>query len=255
MSKMFDHVVAEVLGLQVRLMACQARLAENTDSEALHDLRTTVRRLRSLLRPLRGLPGVDHLENAAKAIGDMTTPLRDREVLAEQLFQLDMGAAAQRRLAGEGEVFASVAASPQMYKLLAVLDAFPGFLRAIERQRLVPDLGKRIEKRLDKQWKKIVEAVHEPDHDRHRLRLLIKRARYGAEAYPKLSRIGKAMRSELKNAQDDLGHWHDLLQWLTQAEKQADLAPLVAQWQEQRLEAERKADKTVARLLKHIDER
>lgn len=44
MSKMFDHVVAEVLSLQVRLMACQARLAENTDSEALHDLRTTVRR-------------------------------------------------------------------------------------------------------------------------------------------------------------------------------------------------------------------
>lgn len=255
MSKMFDHVVAEILGLQVRLMACQARLAQNTDSEALHDLRTTVRRLRSLLRPLRGLPGVDQLEGAAKAIGDLTTPLRDREVLAEQLIELNMGDAAQRRLAGEGVIFASVAASTQMHKLLSIIDAFPGFLRAIEQQGLVPDLGKRIEKRLNKQWKKIVEAMHDPAHDRHRLRLLIKRSRYGAEAYPKLSRIGKSMRGELKNAQDDLGHWHDLLQWLTQAEKQADLAPLVSQWRAQLVQAERKADKTLARLLKHIDER
>jgi len=255
MSKMFDHVVAEVLSLQVRLMACQARLAENTDSEALHDLRTTVRRLRSLLRPLRGLPGVDQLESAAKAIGDLTTPLRDREVLAEQLFERQLSEAAHRRLAGEGVVFASVAASTQMHKLLAVIDAFPNFLRAIQHQQLVPDLGKRIEKRLNKQWKKIVEAVHDPAHDRHRLRLLIKRARYGAEAYPQLSRIRASMRDELKRAQDDLGHWHDLLQWLAQAEKQADLAPLVADWQQQLEQAERRSDKTLARLLKHIDER
>lgn len=255
MSKMFDHVVAEVLGLQVRLMACQARLAQNTDSEALHDLRTTVRRLRSLLRPLRGLPGVDQLESAAKAIGDLTTPLRDREVLAEQLFDRKLDEAAQRRLAGEGVIFASVASSTQMHKLLAVIDAFPGFLRAIQQQELVPDLGKRIEKRLNKQWKKIVEAVHDPAHDRHRLRLLIKRARYGAEAYPQLSGIKASMRAELKRAQDDLGHWHDLLQWLTQAEKQADLAPLVADWQQQLVEAEQQSDKTLAKLLKHIDKR
>ncbi|MDR0281552.1 MAG: CHAD domain-containing protein [Paucimonas sp.] len=255
MSKMFDHVVAEVLGLQVRLMACQARLAQNTDSEALHDLRTTVRRLRSLLRPLRGLPGVDQLESAAKAIGDLTTPLRDREVLAEQLFERQLEEAAQRRLAGEGVIFASVASSTQMHKLLAVIDGFPGFLRAIQQQELVPDLGKHIEKRLNKQWKKIVEAVHDPAHDRHRLRLLIKRARYGAEAYPQLSGIKASMRDELKRAQDDLGHWHDLLQWLTQAEKQADLAPLVADWQQQLVEAERKSDKTLAKLLKHIDKR
>lgn len=255
MSKMFDHVVAEVLALQVGLMACQARLAANTDSEALHDLRTTVRRLRSLLRPLRGLPGVDQLEGAAKAIGDLTTPLRDREVLAGQLFERHLDDAARRRLAGEGVVFASVASSTVLEKLLAVIDAFPRFLRAIEQQKLVPDLGRHIEKRLDKQWKKIVEAVHDPAHDRHRLRLLIKRARYGAEAYPQLSRIKGSMRAELKRAQDDLGHWHDLLQWLAQAEKQADLAPLVNDWKQQLVEAERKSDKTLARLLKHIDKR
>ncbi|MNF39014.1 CHAD domain protein [compost metagenome] len=78
MSAMVDHVVAQLLGLQVRLLACQARLVAHTDSEALHDLRTSNRRLRSLLRPLRGLPGIEQLDAAAKAVGDLTTPLRDK---------------------------------------------------------------------------------------------------------------------------------------------------------------------------------
>ncbi|WP_139340904.1 CHAD domain-containing protein, partial [Pseudomonas sp. KK4] len=84
---MIDRLVAHVLGLEVRLLACQARLSERTDPEALHDLRTTVRRLRSLLRPLRGLPGVEQLEVAASEVGDLTTPLRDREVLAAYLLE------------------------------------------------------------------------------------------------------------------------------------------------------------------------
>lgn len=255
MSQMFDHVVAQVLAIQVRLLACQARLAQNTDSEALHDLRTTVRRLRSLLRPLRGLPGVDTLEGAAKAIGDMTTPLRDREVLAAELVARQMPEAAHRRLAGEGVTFAAVAGSTQLNKLLAVIDAFPAFMRAVQQQGLAPNLRKRIDKRLDKQWKKIVEAMHDPAHDRHRLRLLIKRSRYGADAYPQLGRLKRAMQKSLKRAQDDLGHWHDLQVWLAQADKQPDLAPCVNPWKAELIEAEAKADKTLARLLVHIDER
>ena len=47
MSALVDRLVAQVLGLHVRLLACQARLSASTDAEALHDLRTTVRRLRS----------------------------------------------------------------------------------------------------------------------------------------------------------------------------------------------------------------
>ena len=89
MSALVDRLVAQVLGLEVRLLACQARLSARTDPEALHDLRTTVRRLRSLLRPLRGLPGVEQLEAAASGVGDLTTPLRDREVLAAYLLQHD----------------------------------------------------------------------------------------------------------------------------------------------------------------------
>lgn len=103
MSAMLDHVVAQVLTLQVRLLACRERLAADVDSEALHDLRTTTRRLRSLLRPLRGLPAVDQLEDAARALGALTTPLRDREVLAAELRERGQQDAAERRLRGRAQ--------------------------------------------------------------------------------------------------------------------------------------------------------
>lgn len=106
---MIDRLVARILGLEVRLLACQARLNAHTDSEALHDLRTTVRRLRSLLRPLRGLPGVEQLETAASAVGTLTTPLRDREVLAAYLEEHGNTDAAQRRRLQMADAYPAVA--------------------------------------------------------------------------------------------------------------------------------------------------
>lgn len=255
MAAMLDAVIAEVLGLQVRLLACQARLQANTDSEALHDLRIAVRRLRSVLRPLRGLPGVEQLEGAASALGQLTTPLRDREVLAAQLLKQQQHAAAERRLAGARETFAAVAASPQLTRLLAIIDALPAFLRAAQRQQLIGPLRKRIDKRLGKQWAQLVKAIHDPAHDRHRLRLLIKRVRYGAEAYPQLQSADATLQKWLKRAQSDLGTWHDLLQWLLQAEQHADLQPCTAHWNAQLVRAQARADVTLARLLKAIDRR
>ena len=182
MSALVDQLVAQVIGLEVGLLSCQARLAAVTDDEALHDLRTTVRRLRSLLRPLRGLPGVEQLEMAASTVGQLTTPLRDREVLAAYLHQHGHHEAANRRLRLQPEAYRQVAKSPELAHLLLILDAFPRFIRASEHQKLLKGLRPRIEKRLAKQWQKLGEALKDPDHDRHRLRLLIKRVRYAAEA-------------------------------------------------------------------------
>jgi len=248
MSAMLDHVIAQVLALQVRLLACQARLAADTDSEALHDLRIATRRLRSLLRPLRQLPGVEQLEGAAKALGNLTTPLRDREVLAAQLLECGLLEAAQTRLAHRRKTFASVADSAELGRLLAIVDAFPIFLRAAQREGLTCRLHKRIDKRLEKQWKQLRKALPDPAHDRHRLRLLIKRVRYAAEAYPQLEHAGRPLQRALKRAQSDLGDWHDLLQWLLQAEQQPDLAPCVESWQVQLRGAELRADVTLERL-------
>ena len=255
MSAMLDHVVAQIVALQVRLLACRECLAAETDSEALHDLRISVRRLRSLLRPLRGLPGVEQLEDAASALGTLTTPLRDREVLAAELIGRGYDAAGQRRLEGRGKTFASVAASPQLARVLAIVDAFPLFLRAAGREGLVKSLDKRIDKRLVKQWCTLHEALQDPAHDRHRLRLLIKRARYGDEAYPQLEHAGKKLQRLLKKAQGDLGDWHDRLQWLLQAREQADLAPCKVAWEQELHEAEQQSDVTLDALQQALARR
>ncbi|MBH3459132.1 MULTISPECIES: CHAD domain-containing protein [Pseudomonas] len=255
MPAMLDHVVAQVLALQVRLLACRERLAADTDSEALHDLRTSVRRLRSLLRPLRALPGVEQLEDAAKSLGTLTTPPRDREVLADQLISAGYVHAGQRRLQGRAAAFASVAASPQLARLLAILDSFPLFLRASQREGLANDLGTRIDKRLRKQWRKLEAAIDDPAHDRHRLRLLIKRVRYGDEAYPQLRHAGKKLQRLLKQAQGDLGDWHDRVQWLLQLREHPDLAPCEAAWETELHETERASDATLASLRKALSRR
>ncbi|WP_347901331.1 CHAD domain-containing protein [Pseudomonas purpurea] len=248
MSALVDRLVAQVLGLEVRVLACQARLIAHTDPEALHDLRTTVRRLRSLLRPLRGLPGVEQLEAAAAAVGQLTTPMRDREVLAAYLLQHGQPEAAARRLAQMAEAYPAVAQSPQLAQLLLILDAFPRFLRASERQRLLKGLRARIEKRLAKQWKALDQALHDPAHDRHRLRLLIKRVRYAIESYPELDRLPEAAMPRLKAAQGALGDWHDCWQWLARAEHEPDLLPCVAVWHTTMAKAEGRADRILDKL-------
>lgn len=248
MSALVDRLVAHILSLEVRLLACQARMTARTDPEALHDLRTTVRRLRSLLRPLRGLPGVEQLESAASAVGELTTPWRDREVLAAYLLKHDQPQAAERRMVQMAEAYPALAASHEVASLMMILDAFPRFLRASQHQGLLKGLDKRIEKRLGKQWQKLDEALHDPAHDRHRLRLLIKRVRYGIEAYPELDRLPAAAYKRLKSAQGALGDWHDCWQWLAKAELEADLQPCVATWQAGLINAELKADQVLEKL-------
>ena len=248
MSALVDRLVAQVLGLEVRLLACQARLSASTDAEALHDLRTTVRRLRSLLRPLRGLPGVEQLEAAAAGVGSLTTPLRDREVLAAYLLAHGQADAARRRMVQMAQAYPAVAGSPELAQLLMILDAFPRFLRASQRQDLLKGLQARIEKRLDKQWKTLDVTLHDPAHDRHRLRLLIKRVRYAIEAYPELDRLPKAAMPRLKSAQEALGDWHDCWQWLARAEHEPDLLPCVAVWLATMAKAEGRADRVLDKL-------
>lgn len=249
MSALVNRLVAKVVGLEVRLLACQARLSASTDAEALHDLRTTVRRLRSLLRPLRGLPGVEQLEAAAAGVGSLTTPLRDREVLAAYLLAHGQADAATRRMVQMAHAYPAVADSPELAQLLMILDAFPRFLRASQRQGLLKGLRARIEKRLAKQWKALDVALHDPAHDRHRLRLLIKRVRYAIEAYPELDRLPTAAMPRLKSAQEALGDWHDCWQWLARAEHEPDLLPCVAVWRTTMTKAEGRADRVLDKLI------
>ncbi|MNG18229.1 CHAD domain protein [compost metagenome] len=80
-------------------------------------------------------------------------------------------------------------------------------------------------------------ALNDAGHDRHEIRLLVKRARYSQEAYPTLHPLPPELLQGLKHLQSALGDWHDMHQWCLKAELEPDLAPLVGLWKE----TERKA--------------
>ncbi|MGQ7958203.1 CHAD domain-containing protein [Pseudomonas sp. SP16.1] len=247
MKGFVDRIPARLLSLQVRLYACQARLASATDPEALHDLRIALRQLRSLLRPLRGLAAVEALEQRAAVLGRRTGPLRDREVLAAELRRLGMPRLAQgevQRIAGH----AAVAASAELAELLRTLDAWPASWRQAAAQGQLRGMDKRIRRRLRRQRRQLAQALRDPAHDRHRLRLLIKRVRYAAEAYPRHSGLSEAVLGRLKRAQAELGDWHDHLQWLAQGDTSEALQPCRPVWQQAQAAAERRADEALLAL-------
>src|SRR3990167_9711488 len=90
MGRFIGGELQQVVRLQVSLYACRERLLAATDPEALHDLRIALRKLRSLLRPLRGVPACDALQKQAAELGRISGPLRDLEVLLAHLQGLGM---------------------------------------------------------------------------------------------------------------------------------------------------------------------
>jgi CHAD domain-containing protein len=238
-----------IVELQVRLYACSARLQMQTDDEALHDLRIALRRLRSLLRPLRGETLCEALERAAAAVGSASGPLRDLEVLASELDRRGQPMAARLRRAWLAEGYARLLGGVPMQRLGILLDDWPE-----DQRRAVSDgewrvRGRAVAKYLGKQRKKLAAALRDPAHDRHRLRLLIKRVRYCTEAWPSRASVDKAELKALRKAQSSLGDWHDHWQWLQRAQIEPDLQPCVALWRENLVRAEREADQALAALL------
>ncbi|AYC33355.1 CHAD domain-containing protein [Pseudomonas cavernae] len=252
MSAFVDDLIAQVLTLDITLHACRERLAARTDSEALHDLRIALRRLRSLLRPLRKVPAVEPLENAAKAVGKLSGPLRDDEVLLGELQRQGRHDLLTSRQAGLEHGYAALLASAELRRLFQVLDAWPQLFRQAQREQLLQGARKRVGKTLARQQRQLAEALRDPAHDRHRLRLLIKRMRYGSDAYPQLTGVAGADYAALKAAQSALGDWHDLMQWLARVEREAELAALAPLWQQALQAAEGKADQALEPLLERF---
>nr|WP_298137932.1 CHAD domain-containing protein [uncultured Pseudomonas sp.] len=237
-----DAVLAQVLHLQIRLYACRERLAAATDEEALHDLRIAVRTLRSLFKPLAGLAACAAVQQRAAELGRASGPLRDAQVLQQELARQGQAAASRARQAQLQPGYLALLSGPRLPALFVALDEFPECWRQAKTNGELRRLGKRISRRLAKHRRALVAALVDPDYDRHRLRLLIKRLRYGAEVYPALAGLSPAEHAELKQAQSALGDWHDHLQWLLRAEHERDLAPCAAYWRQALQAAERQAD-------------
>ncbi|WAG81286.1 CHAD domain-containing protein [Metapseudomonas furukawaii] len=252
MAALLDDLIAEVIALEVRLRACTLRLDARTDAEALHDLRVATRRLRSLLRPFRGLPVADVLGEAAAEVARRSGPLRDLEVLNLELSRhgLERLAAGRERALQQG--YRQLLEGPELPRLFQVLDAWPQLMRISQREGLLKGMEKAIGKALAKTRKRLMDALRDPAHDRHRLRLLIKRLRYGQEVYPDFIDLPPKTRRLLLGAQAALGKWHDRYQWLARAAQEPDLQPRVRAWQVALHASEVRADRVLEKLQRRL---
>ncbi|WP_458718352.1 CHAD domain-containing protein [Pseudomonas gregormendelii] len=226
-----DKFVAEILGLQVALYHSRARLEARTDSEALHDLRIAVRRIRSLLRPMRTMREVAALNNAAAEVGRLTTPARDLEVMIQELKERGFLVVAHLRTARLASDYSKILKSPALQNLFIQLDEWPSRFRLAEINGGLKQAQPQIEKALKKQIDRLHAAVDDAGFDRHELRILVKRTRYLTEAFPKLSPLSGEAASSLKALQSALGAWHDHYQWCQKALIESDLLPLEKVWQ------------------------
>lgn len=250
--KFTDKVVARVVGIEVDLYQAYARVIYETDIEALHDFRIALRRLRSLLNPLGMKEACAELNAAASQAGRLTNPIRDMEVMAAELENHGLLRAAQTRRGAVSSAYRSLNKSVVIDGLFEALSDWPHAFRQALRDAPGEDLKVRISKRIKKQLARLSDALNDPGHDRHDIRLLVKRARYSVEAFPKLFPIEPDLMSALKQLQSALGDWHDRHQWCLRAAVEADLRPLVAEWADAEKAALDKAEIVVAALAARL---
>jgi len=124
-----DKFVVEILTLEVAVYHAHARLESRTDREALHDLRIAVRRIRSLLRPLRSMNAVVALSDTAAEIGRQTTPARDLEVMIQELEERGFTKLVKPRSSRLGSSYDDIVKGTAIKNLLIQLDDWPSGFR------------------------------------------------------------------------------------------------------------------------------
>lgn len=225
-----DTYVAQLGELEKQLWDARKRLLDGTDDEALHDLRIAVRRMRSLLKPIRSSTETQPLDEAAGAVGRLTTPTRDLEVMIGELQARGLDAEAQRRRQRLRTAYQQILAAGELQQLLVELQLWPAAFRASDPGQDSRTLKRTIRQALDRQIRKLQAGVEDSDVDRHQLRILVKRTRYLIDAFPTLSPLSDKATASLKRVQSALGCWHDHYQWCLKVEQEADLAPLQEHW-------------------------
>ncbi|MGI4837928.1 MAG: CHAD domain-containing protein [Janthinobacterium lividum] len=243
-----NEYVKEIIELEVALFHARARLEATADDEALHDLRICIRRIRSLLSPLRSIAATNSLREAAAQVGRLTTPTRDLEVMAIELQARGMPAEAAARRARLQADYKAILDDAALKRLFVALDNWPSLFRAEDAGRDSAKLKRLIGRALTKQIDKLHAALNDPQFDRHELRILVKRSRYLTEAFPHLSPLSKNAAKSLKAVQAALGSWHDHFQWCLKAKEQADLQPLEQIWLQASVQELAQAEAEIKRL-------
>ncbi|WP_339437419.1 CHAD domain-containing protein [Pseudomonas sp. EL_65y_Pfl1_R32] len=248
-----DDFVAQIIVLEVSLYHSRARIKANSDSEALHDLRIAVRKIRSLLRPLRNMPEAAALNQSAAEVGRATTSTRDLEVIIGELQKMGYPHQAESRSSVRLEQYRNIATSRELDKLFAELDQWPELFRTAERAGELVDVKRRIEKALKKRINQLIAGLRDKDFDRHELRIIVKNARYLSDAFPTLSPLKAKSREQLKSVQTSLGSWHDHYQWCLRAEAEPDLLEIAPYWKVASEQALADAELKLVSLLDHLE--
>jgi CHAD domain-containing protein/CYTH domain-containing protein len=212
--------------------AARTRLASSSDTEALHDYRVALRRLRSCLRayrkPLRSsvsrkkLRQLRRLARGTNRSRDLEVHLawlgeqRDRIGEAEQpgaAWILDRLTAAKRR-AWEDMLRRDEVLFPKVHdRLLVRLSAFRATIRldTDQSRRSTAAVAARCVRAASKRMKSRLLAIHgySSAAEIHRARIAAKRLRYLLEPFADGITGGDAVIDRLKTLQDDLGDVHD----------------------------------------------
>jgi CHAD domain-containing protein len=249
-----DEYVRQIIGLEVTLYHARARLEADSDAEALHDLRIAVRRLRSLLRPIRTRDEIIPLNIAAAEVGRVTTPARDLEVMISELVRHGYFQEADRRKAILKGRHTTILKSPALDTLFRELDNWPSAFRRAEINGELACVKTEIGKALNKRVKRLVAGLADPGHDRHDIRIMVKNTRYLTEAFPHMSPLRRKSRDELKAVQSALGSWHDHFQWCLKAKIEPDLRPLSEDWATASETALVKAESKLVSLHHHLEQ-
>ncbi|HEJ5084163.1 TPA: CHAD domain-containing protein [Pseudomonas aeruginosa] len=250
-----DFLIARLIGLQVDYLHAAQCIESASDGEALHDLRITLRGVRSLLRPLRQRPELAVLDQAAAALLTSTSGLRDAQVLAQELDRLGWQAEASRRRAHVDQCVRLCLRKPIAKRVLGELERWPAAFRKIRSGSDLKHIRKLVRRRAKRdleQLREVLEQSHDSPRDWHAIRLRIKRVRYLCESYANWIRPDDALLDDLKHAQSNLGNEHDLRLRCASSDKDRPLRPLINGWLSARSEAQHEVQTVLAALLERL---
>lgn len=221
--------------------------------EALHNLRISLRRARSLLAPMRKWPGVVPLYQRLGEVADASSALRDQEVLLQELNR-KQHSASDALLSHVQQSRAAFLSQEALYELSPAFRQW----QELKRSQRMPTsrlIKRHLQTQQDK-WLSALKAEQEKAApDRHVIRLLVKRLRYTVATYPKTRPGLSALEKQLKKVQALLGDWHDREVWEAAGRAWPELAPLLPAWQEERARLAAAADAATNKLLKALSTR
>jgi CHAD domain-containing protein len=221
-ARVAPFVVAQLRRLDDELAPTIPRVLANSDTEAIHDMRVAIRRMRVLLRIARAVFGrflADSVRQPLTHVHRATSALRDEEVLGETLSELgiaDRGFVSwrERRCRRERSLRRAVLAMLNAGELgrartllgaLVVLPVKPSRDRSLVKiaRRAVEGARREVERRRDAPTSDAI-ALHE-------LRIAFKNLRYACEIFADaLPMDVAAMSKPAAQFQKRLGEIHDV---------------------------------------------